>query len=457
MVMNPPNVRGLGRLPLLGHALPLLRDPLGLLRAAYEQAGPVFALHAPGRDMVVLAGVDANRFAQKEGKEALISGPFWNRLLVEEHQAAHQIVALDGPEHQVQRRLYGDVLSRKAVKAHQGTCDARIRQTLAPALGGAPVEINATTRLLVTRLVHHVTTGAAEAVPEPIARAMTETFRWQSNSLLLGKWPRAALRLPAYKRSRQVWDEYLTDLTAREIDGDTPATDGWFARVRTGREQCPAAFGPADVRTAAALPFIAGVDTVGATLGFALFELHRRPELCAQVRSEVDDCYEAAGGPPDITTLRECPNLSGLIHECLRLYPAAFAMYSRAARDFDFAGCRIRRGQDVLVYTTAGHFDGKKFPSPMRLDVGRLERGEYKGRAFAPYGAGPHICLGAGMGDALLHTTVASIVHQFQIQLVDAEKPPQIVYDPSLTISHRHRMQVLSARTHDACCEATDG
>jgi cytochrome P450 len=456
-MMNPPDVRGLGRLPLLGHALPLLRDPLGLLRTAYKQAGPVFALHAPGRDLVVLAGADANRFAQKEGKNLLISGPFWNRLLIREHQAAHQIVAVDGPEHQAQRRLYGDVLSRKAVKEHQRTCDARIRETLASALGGAPVEINATTRLLVTRLVHHVTTGAAEAVEEPVARAMTETFRWQSNALLLGKWPSATLQLPAYKRSRQVWDRFLTDLTAREIDGDTPATDGWFARIRIGRQQHPESFGAADTRTAAALPFIAGVDTVGATLGFALYELHRRPELHAHVRAEVDECYTAAGGSPDVTALRACPNLSGLIHECLRLYPAAFAMYRTAAHDFDFAGCRIRRGQDVLVYTTADHFDAKQFPSPMRLDVGRLERGEYKGRAFAPYGAGPHICLGASMGDALLHTTVASIVHHFQIHLVDAERPPQIVYDPSLTISHRHRMQVTSAQTHDACCEAIVG
>ncbi|WP_155722871.1 cytochrome P450 family protein [Mycobacterium avium] len=118
-------------MPLLGHALPLLRDPLGLLRAAYQQAGPAFALHSPGRDFVVLAGTDANRFAQKEGKNLLISGPFWNRPLIREHQAAHQIVAVDGPEHQAQRRLYSDVLSRKAVKEHQRTCDARIRETLA--------------------------------------------------------------------------------------------------------------------------------------------------------------------------------------------------------------------------------------------------------------------------------------------------------------------------------------
>lgn len=455
--MQPPNVRGLGGLPVLGHALPLLRDPLGLLRAAYEQAGPVFALHAPGRDLVVLAGADANRFAQREGKEALIGGPFWNRLLVQKHGAAHQIVALDGAEHQAQRQLYGDVLSRKAVKAHQTTCDARIRQTLAHAVGGAPVEIAATTRLLVTRLVHHVTTGASEAVEEPVAKAMTETFRLEANALLLGKWPHAALRLPSYKRHRRVWEKFLTDLTAREIDGDTPATDGWFARIRTGRQQHPKSFGPADVRMAAALPFVAGVDTVGSTLGFALYELHRRPELYAQVRSEVDECYTVADGPPDSTALRACLNLSGLIHECLRLYPAAFAMYRTAARDFDFAGCRIRQGQHVLVYTTAGHFDGRHFPQPLCFDAERLRRGEFKGRAFAPFGAGPHICLGAGMGDALLHTMLASIVRHFQIQLVDVAGPPRVVYDPSLTISRRHRMQVMSARTHHGCCEATGG
>jgi len=455
-MVNPPVVQGLGRLPLLGHAFPLLRNPLGVLRAAYEQEGPVFALHAPGRDLVVLAGPDANLFTHREGKDALISGPFWNRLLNRVHGAAHQIVALDGPEHMAQRRLYGDVLSRKAVKEHHHTCDSLIRETLAPVLGDAPVEINATARFLTARLVHQVTTGAEEAVEETVAKAMIETFRWQTNALLLGKWPGAALWLPAYKRRKRVWDEFLAGLTARQIEGDTPATDGWFARVRTGRQQLPESFGPADVRVAAAVPFIAGVDTVGATLGFALYELHRRPQLHAQVRTEVDECYAAADGLPDVSAFRACPNLSGLVHECLRLYPAAFAMYRTAARDFDFAGYRIREGQDVLVFTTAGHFDGEQFPSPLSFDVERLARGEFKGRAFAPFGAGPHICLGAGMGDALLHTMVASIVHHFEIQLVDAARPPRVVYDPSLTISHRHRMQVLATRTHGGRCEIGD-
>ena len=407
----------------------------------------MFTLHAPGRHIVVLAGPDANRFAQREGQDALISGPFWNRVLAKEHGAAHQIVALDGPQHRAQRRLYGDVLSRKAVKEHQQTCDEKIREALAPAVGGAPLEINATARLLVARLVHHVTTGAAQVIEEPTARAMMETFRWETNALLLGKWPAAALRLPAYQRHKRTWEKFLADLTAREVDSDAPATDGWFARLRAGREQLPESFGPADVRMAAALPFVAGVDTVGATLGFALYELHRRPELLAQVRSEVDERYAVAQGAPDITKLRGCPKLSGLIHECMRLYPAAFGMYRTAARDFDFAGYGIRKGQDVLVFTTAGHFDGRQFPNPLRFDVDRLGRGEFKGRAFAPYGAGPHICLGAGMGDALLHAVVAAIVHEFEIRIVDDARPPQVIYDPSLTISHRHRMQVLSTET----------
>lgn len=419
---------------------------MAFLRAAYEQAGPVFAIRAPGVDLVVLAGSEANRFAQQEGKVALVSGPFWNRLLIPEHGAAHQITAVDGPEHRAQRRLYGDVLSSRAVKEHRHNCDALVRKTLAPSLTGIPIQINAITRFLTTRLVHHVTTGAADGVEQSVANAMAETFRWQSNALLLRKWPSAALRLPAYKRHKRTWETFLTDLTAREIDGDMPATEGWFARIRTGRQQLPESFGPEDVRAAAALPFVAGVDTVGATLGFALYELHRRPELLAKVRSEVGECYATADGSPEISALRECPHLSGLVHECLRLYPAAFAMYRTAAREFEFAGCRIPKGRDVLVYTTADHFDRDRFPSPMRFDVGRLGRGEYKGRAFAPFGAGPHICLGASMGDALLHQMVASIVQQFEIELVDAERPPRIIYDPSLTISHRHRIRVLSAR-----------
>lgn len=42
-----------------------------------------------------------------------------------------------------------------------------------------------------------------------------------------------------------------------------------------------------------------------------------------------------------VEALGALPTLRGLVLECLRLYPAAFAIYRTAARDFEFAGHHV--------------------------------------------------------------------------------------------------------------------
>jgi cytochrome P450 len=411
---------------VISATLGLLRNPLAYLRAAHAELGPIFEVRAVTRRFVVLAGREANRFAGHEGRDALESWSFWGNL-AEQRGCPHMILALDGEPHRIQRKHYGDVLSRRFVDERRDGCDALVRDSFGAGMQDIPVQDQ--TRLLVARLVHHCMTGAA-AIPEPTARALLEVFRWETNTLLLGKWPRLALRMPAYRRSLALAERFLDTLAER----DHEQTGGWFERIRSGRVEHPELFGDGDVRFARLLPFVAGVDTVGSTLGFVLDELHRDAQLHARVVAEVQQAY--TDGVPDSATLGASTALRGLVLECLRLYPAAFASYRGAAREFEFAGQRVAAGTEVAVFTSATHFDAAYWPEPERIDVDRHAppRAEHRQKhVFMPYGAGPHVCLGAGMGEALLLLATAAIVRHHRLRmLTGARRSP--VFDPSLTL-----------------------
>jgi cytochrome P450 len=434
--------------PILGSAVDLLRDPLAFLRAAHVAHGPIFEVRAATRRFVVLAGREANRFIGREGRELLESRSFWGRLS-ERRGCPHMILASDGEAHRTQRKHYADVLSRKIVDAQRDGCDALIRDSfgadhkrqLAPR-----VAVQDQTRLLIARLVHHCLTGGAAPIPEPTARALMEVFRWETNTLLLGKWPKLALRAPAYRRSLARAEGFIDELVARDIEAgaesSTEALGGWFERIRQGRERYPELFTPGDVRFAALLPFVAGVDTVGATLGFVLYELFRDAELYARVRAEVVAAYADLDddGVPDSATLSQQPTLHGLVLECLRVYPAAFAMYRGAARAFEFAGHHVAAGTEIAVFTSATHFDARYFPDPERLDVDRHAPPRLESRqkhVFMPYGGGPHVCLGAGMGEAMLLLATAGIVRHHDLVLADPQRRWKPSFDPSLTLDAR--------------------
>ncbi|WP_181234456.1 cytochrome P450 [Enhygromyxa salina] len=440
--MEPPRASGW---PILGSALGLLRDPLAYLRSAHTEQGEIFEVRAATRRFVVLAGRGANRFVGREGRELLESRSFWGRL-TERRGCPHAILASDGEPHRTQRKHYADVLSRKIVDSQRDGCDALIRDSFGASDRqlSARVSVQDQTRLLIARLVHHCLTGGAAPIPEHTARALMEVFRWETNTLLLGKWPRLALAAPAYRRSLSRAEGFIDELVRRDIDlseraGPSATTEvlgGWFERIRQGRERYPELFTAGDVRFAALLPFVAGVDTVGATLGFVLYELYRDARLFAAVRAEVEAVY--ADGVPDSATLGQQPTLHGLVLECLRLYPAAFAMYRGAAREFEFAGYRVAAGTEIAVFTSATHFDSRYFPEPERLDVTRhvAPRSETRQKhVFMPYGGGPHVCLGAGMGEAMLLLATAGIVRHHDLVLAEPGRRWKLSFDPSLTLN----------------------
>lgn len=441
---QPPTPPGL---PVLGHSGALLRDPLAFLRRCHEAHGPVFRIRAPGRNMVVLAGRDANQFVARAGRRALVSGPFWGRM-AKHHGSHNMILAVDGEPHKAQRRLYGQVLSKRTIEKHREGCDALARDTFLPPRA-APRELLRVVdrcRLVIARMVHHTVSDGAPPVPEATARAMMETFRWESNALLLSKWPRVALKLPRYARYERTTRAFLNALITNELRPGHRATD-WFGKIALGRERHPEWFTEPDLYTASLLPFVAGVDTVGATLGFVLMELHRDPGLLRTVRAEVAAAYE--DGVPTPNRLAEAETLQGVVFECLRRYPAAFGLYRTAAEDFTFEGVTVRAGTHVMVFTTATHFEAKHFPNPERLDVGRAARGEYQPHVFMPYGAGPHVCLGAGMGEAMLMLAAAAIVQHHHLEST-TRQAPRYVFDPSLTLHPRARLRISTEQQRRA-------
>lgn len=432
----------------LGNAVKLLRNPLATLLAAHREHGPVFELRAAQRRFVVLAGKEANRFVGGVGRTAFESNAFWGKI-TEHRGCPHTIIAVDGEPHRVQRKNYGDVLSKRLVDDHRQACDALVQSAL-PQTG--VFEVRSACRLLVARLVHHCLSGGASPLDEPTARSLLEVFRWETNSLLLGKWPRLALRTPMYRHHLAATERFLNQLQGRhERAAAAGELAGWFERVHRGQQQYPELFTPGDVRMALFLPFVAGVDTVGATLGFILYELQQNPQLQRSVRAEVNEAYAAAGGPPDVATLKAQPNLLGLVLECLRLYPAAFAMYRRATTDFELEGYHVESGTDVVVFTSATHFDETYFPNALELDVTRHAppRSETRQKhVFMPYGAGPHVCLGAGMGEALLLTSTAGISRHYDLSRASPDRPLGPTFDPSLTVSPRFRLRARRGRAN---------
>ncbi|MAY36665.1 MAG: hypothetical protein CMN84_11255 [Spongiibacteraceae bacterium] len=441
-VLKDPTIPVADGVPLLGSAVSMLRNPLQFLRQQQAKQGPVFRVKAGPRELVILSGWDAVKFMNEDGKDCFVSNEFWGKL-TRFWQCPHFLSAMDGSEHIEVRRNFKSSMVRGAAIERQEDIIRIVRDTVASYTEqGDTVSARSLTRTLTNSELFLLMTGNWPTVEPSVARSIAEYQRITFNVLVLGKWPRLMLLSPWY-----LWHKRQSFKFVRELQQQfetSPPTSGFFKAVMDIKGKMPG-FTPGDYDFMFLAPFWAGLDTLGAGLTFLLREVVENPQATARLITELDQAVLEHGGIPDAETLRKLPELFGFCMEILRLYPVAFGNGRSASKDFEFSGYKIKKGENLLVFTTSTHFDEAFFPNPECFDPRRYDKEHNQHRqryAFNPFGRGPHICLGAGMAESMMLTTVATLLSEYNISAAEPGKHYDMIFDPSPTLSDRFKVRI---------------
>jgi cytochrome P450 len=93
------------------------------------------------------------------------------------------------------------------------------------------------------------------------------------------------------------------------------------------------------------------------------------------------------------------------VQEALRLYSPAFMAARQAVRSHDICGTHVPKGATILMPFWLLHRNPRWWPAPGTFDPRRFLGGVVPDRfTYMPFGAGPHICIGAllAMSEAVL-------------------------------------------------------
>lgn len=432
----PPRVKGL---PLLRSALPLLRNPLTFLRDTHAQYGDVYAVEAAHVSFVVLAGTEAIRLLADTESNCLSSSGFWKDTLVE-MDCPHSFIAVDGEPHRFQRTLMKPMFAKTAfipkipelVRGFQETIGASYHKKtfVAPLFRkGLSDQIGSSLQ------GYQPTSDEVEALMYYQTAAM--------NVCSLKKWPRVVLKLPKYRSSKRIVKELADHIIGAErLEGEPPRY--LDVLIEKGQKQQPQWFTPGDLRNHAIITFLAGIDTMGATLSFMLLEILRQPEMRRAIEEEIDEGFRK--GIPDIATLEKMETLQGFIKEILRLYPTAYAIRRTATRDFTFQGYSIREGQDIILFTTSNHTNPAYFKNPHQFDIERYRppRSEHvPPNGLVPFGRGPHACIGAGLASVLLPLNLGVLLYYSDVQpACNLKRIGMDFYNPTAALSRSFAIRI---------------
>jgi cytochrome P450 len=440
-------------LPVLGNLLGLAQDTRGFLSAQYLEYGPVFRVRALNREYTVLAGPEANLFLNREGRTCFRSWEFWHDM-DKEMGASRSMISLDGPDHSRFRKVQQPGFSRSVVQNHIPEVIAMTQGEIARWPIGQPMDGLYAMQRIVT---DHLGTLAAGMSPGEYLDDLIIYIRAVLVTHVTRTRPAILLRTPRVRRAKA----RVMELRQRVLDshrGRDPGEQGDLIDDLLALSAVDPAFLPEqDLGVGALSPFIAGLDTVASTCAFMLYALFKHPDLLSRVTEEADAFF--AAGDFSAQALRRLDLTHRTAQETLRMYPIAPALTRTVAEPFEFAGYRFTPGTAVIIGTTVGHYLPQYFPNPDTFDVDRFlpERKEHRQPGvFAPFGGGPHTCLGAGFAETEIVLSIATLLHTATL----AMDPPgyTLKIDPSPTPSPNRafRFQMVALRNapvgsvHDA-------
>ena len=214
------------------------------------------------------------------------------------------------------------------------------------------------------------------------------------------------------------WMRFMsTIMRAREAVPPSAEARDLFDLLRAARDpETGRGFTHAQLRDQIATMILAGHETTGVTIFWALTLLAQSPETQARVAAEARGL--------DLAAMPELPFTRAVISETLRLYPPAFTL-ARMAKAADQAGAvAIPRHAIILIAPWVLHRHRKLWRDPDAFDPSRFAPDAPPPPRFAylPFGAGPRICVGAQFALTEATLVLAALIRAFEVAL-DGTRP----------------------------------
>jgi cytochrome P450 len=437
----PPVSRGL---PVMGHFADLMRDAFPLLLAKHRELGPCFRIRALGKEWTCLTGPEANALVAHSAYDYLVTGEGYQGFN-DAFQSESFIIGLDGPAHAHLRRIERRATSREALARKLPEVIALADRCIARWADGAEVDVVRELKALVVAQIGVTLTGRD-------ASELLADIQTLLNHIVavtqLKIWPRFLLRMPRFVRARErVYADIRRVIDERRRNPSPPGEEDLVDDMLAARDLQGRPLPDEAIIAAAMGAYMAGLDTAAIIASFILYGILKHRDVHARVVAEVDAFF--AGGAPTWERLSQLRAFRGACMEAMRLWPVAALLPRDAACDFEFCGRQVRKGEPIFVGIAVTHFDPRYYRDPEAFDVDRFAppREEHKpAGAFAPFGLGPHKCLGANLGELQAMVVVATMLHRLELELSPPGYDLNIVAKPLRRPDDRFRVRVVGRR-----------
>lgn len=415
------------RLPVVGHALKLFRDPPGFLMDCYERYGPIFHIYLGDKPCAFLIGPEGNRFILQSGFANLQWRPATKML---ERYMGKALFVMDGEEHHFQRQLMQPAFHLSRFEGYIAVMERIFANRCAQWEAMGQINLFDETQRVTLEVATQCLIGVAVGSRfEEYKELFTDLIGPTQSELASLPIPLFSPHARAVRARNRLWP-MLTEVVQRKRANPGPDLLSALATAvdadgqRLTDEQV--------VGQGLGLMF-AGHETTTSMAGMALYVLSQRREIRERVREEA---FQVLGDRPvTAADLQRLPYMFLFLKEVERVFPVTPFGLRGVVEEFTFGGCRVPAGWQAAYSAQVSHRLPDVFPNPEQFDPERFAppREEHKRIPYSlvGFGGGPRICLGINFGTLEVAALVATVVRRWNL-VIAANAIYPLSYMPTL-------------------------
>lgn len=384
-----------GRIPLIGHAIEVLRDPFAFLNSLSTHGDLVSIKPGPFTAVVVcdpklLREVLLNDRVFDKG------GPIFDRT---REAIGHGLLASAHQGHRRQRRLIQPAFAATRLRGYSETMSEQIARRVGSWHAGQTIDVLAETFAITTSISSALL--FTDTLPPSEHRQLIEDFAVVNQNItkrvIVSGWlnsiPTAGNR--RYDRTRLRLRRTIRQIIVTRRSSDTDYGDLLSMIVAAGEGVAATAGNERGLSEDESIDeiisiFIAAVETTGLTLAWALYLVSQNTGVRERLQAEVDTTV--TDGIARTEDLEKLKVANRVILETLRLYPPAWFFTRICTTPTTLRGCPIPAGSVIACSPYLIHHRADLHPHPETFDPDRWESGTSDlapSSSFSPSGRVP--------------------------------------------------------------------
>ncbi len=401
---------------LIPNTLGVMRDPARALGRLRQRYGDPFSVRTVNGLMAVSAEPEQIRAIFTAPPETFrVFGAQSLRPLL----GSLSVLTTDGAPHAANRKLLIPPLHGPALRAMADAMGARAEEEFHGIRAGNVVNAAETGQRLTLDIILEVVFGVTELQRRRRLSQALMALMHELNPLAIFIPALQQRWLPPFARflaRREEFDQLLRDAVdhAAAEEGGAPSVARMLLQTRA-EDGTPLTW--QELRDHLITLLTAGHETTAVAFSWALYWIHRQPEVEERLRAELDAAGDAASKP------WEMPYLAALCQETLRIHPVVGAVFRRLAVPFTFGGYELPENAVVGAAIVLAHQREKVFPEPHRFRPERFLERTFTPFEFLPFGGGNRRCLGAAFALMELPILLAAFLRRGRYRLRDQTFP----------------------------------